>query len=129
MLYEVITVAAAPVSSVSKEEALPPVTKDVQQTIDEDARVEIITDSVRGSIRLKGARIDDLVLRKYKETLDKDSPAIRLLAPSGTKDGYFAEFGFVNNSDKVVKLPTKETLWVADSKKLTTEKPVTLTWT
>ena len=60
----------------------------------ESPRVRIDTPRVSGSINLKGARIDDLVLKQYKETVAKDSPPIRLLSPAGTTDAYFAAFGW-----------------------------------
>ena len=37
-------------------------------------RVTIDTPTMSGSINLKGARIDDLILKQYKETVAKDSP-------------------------------------------------------
>ena len=40
--------------------------------------------ALKGSIALKGARIDDLALTKYRETVDPNSPPIVLLSPSGT---------------------------------------------
>src|SRR5262249_42908325 len=45
-------------------------------------RVRIDTPSLSGSIALKGGRIDDLSLVKYRETVDPNSPPIVLLAPS-----------------------------------------------
>ena len=41
--------------------------------------------SVQGSIALKGGRIDDLALVKYRETVDPNSPPIVLLSPSGSR--------------------------------------------
>src|SRR5262249_54701462 len=49
----------------------------------ESPRVQIATPSLKGSIALKGGRIDDLVLVKYRETVDKDSPDVVLFSPSG----------------------------------------------
>ena len=47
-------------------------------------RVAIDTDSLKGSIALKGARIDDVLLVKYRETVDpKSPPDIRPLAAQG----------------------------------------------
>src|SRR5712671_2782393 len=57
-------------------------------------RVHIDTPSVSGSISLKGARIDDLSLVKYRETVDPNSPPIVLLAPSGSPHPFYAEFGW-----------------------------------
>src|ERR1700722_16897167 len=42
------------------------------------ARVAIDTPTVDGSLRLKGARFDDLRLKNYRETLDPRSPEIIL---------------------------------------------------
>ena len=48
-----------------------------------------------GSISLKGARIDDVSLVQFRETVDPASPAIVLFSPSGTAEPYYAEFGWV----------------------------------
>jgi YidC/Oxa1 family membrane protein insertase len=40
-------------------------------------RVKIATDSLQGSVSLKGGRIDDLALVKFRETVDPKSPPIR----------------------------------------------------
>ena len=55
----------------------------------ESPRVAIDTPKLKGSINLKGARIDDIVLPTHKETIAKDSPPVRLFSPSGTSDAYF----------------------------------------
>ena len=44
-------------------------------------RVAIDTPSLKGSIGLKGGRIDDLLLVKYHEKVDTKSPNIVLFAP------------------------------------------------
>ena len=53
------------------------------------------TPRLRGSIDLKGGRIDDLTLQQYRETVDPNSPPIVLFSPSGAPDAYYAEFGWV----------------------------------
>ena len=58
-------------------------------------RIKIETPSVSGSISLKGARIDDLALIQFRETVDPASPPIMLFSPSGTASPYYAEFGWV----------------------------------
>ncbi len=58
-------------------------------------RVKIDTPRLSGSISLKGARIDDLSLVQFRETVDPASPAIVLYSPSGTAEPYYAEFGWV----------------------------------
>jgi len=52
------------------------------EALKQSPRVAINSDEVDGSISLKGARIDDLHLRKYRETVDKTSPEITLLSPA-----------------------------------------------
>src|SRR5690349_19274436 len=80
-----------------------------------DPRVKIETPSVVGSIRLKGARIDDLSLVKFRETVDPNSPPIVLYAPSGTAEPYYAEFGWVPAAGSTVRLPDQNTMWQQES--------------
>jgi len=87
-------------------------------------RVQIRTPSLQGSINLKGAQIDDLLLLKEKQTLAKDSPPVRLLSPLGTPGGYIAEFGWTANGGQA---PALDTQWAADSPVLMPGHPVTLT--
>ncbi|MBJ7375824.1 membrane protein insertase YidC [Sphingobium sp.] len=91
----------------------------------ESPRVPIRTPKLTGSINLRGARIDDIVLPTYRETIDKDSPAVRLYSPSGTQDAYFAGFGWQGEG---LKTPNKNTVWTAQGSALTPTSPVTLTW-
>ncbi len=88
-------------------------------------RVAIDAPRVAGSINLVGARIDDIVLKDHRQTVDEESGPVRLFAPDGTPDQYFAEFGFLANADR---LPA-DTLWAADNPTLTVDTPVTLTHT
>src|ERR1700686_3385374 len=90
-------------------------------------RVKIDTPRLIGSISLKGARIDDLSLVQFRETVDPASPAIVLFSPSGTESPYYAEFGWVPAAGSTVKLPDQNTLWQQEgSGSLTPSTPVTL---
>lgn len=89
-------------------------------------RVAIETPNLKGSISLKGARIDDLLLTQYRETVEKDSPNITLFSPTGAAHPYYAEFGWTAPGG--VALPTKDTVWTADGTILAPGKPVTLSW-
>jgi len=104
----------------------PAAVRDRQTVLTETPRIAIETPTVRGSINLKGARIDDLVLVKHKETIARDSDPIRLLSPSGTSDAYFAGFGW---SGQGLTAPAPDTVWQASGNKLTPTTPVTLTAT
>ena len=57
-------------------------------------RVKIDAPSVRGSISLLGARIDDVVLSDYHDTQHPDSPLVRLLEPRRTTQPYYVQFGW-----------------------------------
>jgi YidC/Oxa1 family membrane protein insertase len=92
-------------------------------------RVTIATDNLQGSIALKGARIDDLALIKFRETVDLKSPPIVLLSPSGSPEPFYAEFGWTNAAGANVKVPTAETVWTRQgSGALDVGRPLTLTY-
>ena len=75
---------AAPAAGMSREDA-----------IKISPRLEVDTPSLKGSIALRGGRIDDLVLVKYHETVDPKSPNVVLFSPTDSPHPYFAEFGWV----------------------------------
>ena len=89
-------------------------------------RVTIDTPALGGTIALQGGKIDDLILRDYRETIDPKSPNIRLFSPPGAPNAYWAETGFVSAGG--VKTPNRDSLWSADVNTLTPNQPVTLTW-
>ncbi|RDE06813.1 membrane protein insertase YidC [Sphingomonas aracearum] len=97
--------------------------RDRRQVLAEAPRVEIDTPTLKGSINLKGPRIDDLVLVQYKETIARDSAPIRLFSPSGTQDAYFAGFGWAGNG---LQPPSADTVWRASGTALTPSTPITL---
>jgi len=90
------------------------------------ARVKIDAPRVIGSLDLLGARLDDVALTDYRETVDKDSPLVRLLEPRPSPFPSFIQFGWT--ADAGVKVPNNATLWTASADTLTQTKPVTLTW-
>ena len=88
-------------------------------------RVVIDTPMVDGSILLKGARIDDLRLKKYRETVDPKSPEIVLLAPRSTDYPYYAEFGWVGAAG----MPDGNSNWTqVNGGTLAPNHPVLLRW-
>jgi YidC/Oxa1 family membrane protein insertase len=91
-------------------------------------RVTIDTEDLAGSINLTGARIDDLRLEKYRETVDPASPIITLLSPSGAPGGYYVEHGWAPAAGATVTLPDANTVWTVegDATTLTAATPVTL---
>jgi YidC/Oxa1 family membrane protein insertase len=90
-------------------------------------RVKIETPRLSGSISLKGARIDDLSLEKFRDTVDPASPAIVLYSPSNTASPYYAEFGWVPASGSTARIPDQNTMWQQEgSGALSPSNPVTL---
>jgi YidC/Oxa1 family membrane protein insertase len=90
-------------------------------------RVKIDTPRLTGSISLKGARVDDLSLVQFRETVDPASPAIVLYSPSGTESPYYAEFGWVAAAGSTARIPDQNTVWQQEGTgSLTPSTPVTL---
>jgi YidC/Oxa1 family membrane protein insertase len=92
------------------------------------ARVPIDSPALLGSINLKGGRIDDVVLRDYRDTVDPDSPRVELLSPSGSPHPYFTYTGWWTDQPGV-NLPNESTVWEqTGSGALTLGHPVKLRW-
>ncbi|RNF34478.1 membrane protein insertase YidC [Paracoccus methylarcula] len=130
--------------------AVPPATPEAGETATDDLveeqagpraeRIQIDSPSLEGSISLAGGRIDDLSLKKYQETLDGNSPDVRLLSPSsatadpsidttGAKP-YYAVYGWTPGAGVDPSLvPSHSTVWSLESgDTLAPGKPVTLVW-
>ena len=91
----------------------------------DSARLAIETPTLKGSINLKGARVDDVVLTQFHQTVDKASAPVVLYSPEGTAESAFAGYGW---SGQGVAVPSTDSLWQADGVKLTPATPVTLHW-
>jgi YidC/Oxa1 family membrane protein insertase len=91
-------------------------------------RVRIAGAKMTGSISLLGARIDDLVLNEYRETLEPNSPLVHLLEPRSEAQPYYVQYGWSNAPGTNARLPDNDTVWTASAITLTTGKPVTLSW-
>lgn len=120
---------AMPKGAVPGAAAPPAPVETRKQALAESPRLAIETPSLKGSIALKSGRIDDLILMKYRETVDPTSPHVVLFSPANSPAPYFAEYGWVQQGGSPHKLPDRETLWQADGNAtLTPTNPVTLTW-
>jgi YidC/Oxa1 family membrane protein insertase len=111
------TAKANPIKGISRSDALK-----------ETDRVFIENSNLSGSISLRGALIDDIILKNYRETLDKSSKPIVVLSPKKSEDGYFVESGWATTKSDV-KVPDNNSVWqIREGKKLTPASPVTLEW-
>jgi YidC/Oxa1 family membrane protein insertase len=88
----------------------------------------VVAPAVEGSFNLQGARLDQLVLRDYRETTAKNSPLVHLLSPAGGDKGYYVQFGWSAAPGTDIKLPGENTIWSATPGPLTPGHPVTLSW-
>ena len=99
------------------------------QALASSGRIRIDTPRVSGSINLTGGRLDDLKLKDYRVTVDKDSPNIELLNPSALPNGQYAELGYVGTAETGA-VPGPDTVWTVEGEPvLTPSTPVTLTFT
>src|SRR6185295_15498536 len=93
------------------------------------ARIKLDSSTVDGSIRLTGARFDDLRFKTYREDIDPNSPEIVFLLPQGAETATYSEMGWTAGGTSNVTLPTSTTVWhAAEGQTLTPATPVTLTW-
>ena len=103
---------------------------DLDEALSADKRVKIETNSIVGSINLKGLRIDDIVLKKYNETQEEFSEKIRVLQPIDTYDGYEVTFGWIKNQDANFETPNAESIWKVSNSNatLTSNNEVEFEW-
>ncbi|MFH0295647.1 membrane protein insertase YidC [Bradyrhizobium sp. 31Argb] len=117
--------SASPPSATQPASGAPVVSREA--AVEASPRVKIDTPTLSGSISLKGARIDDLSLEKFRDTVDPKSPPIVLFSPSQTAAPYYAEFGWVPASGTTLRMPDASTVWQREgSGTLTPTSPVTL---
>ena len=118
------TTAAPPLAG---QPAQAPVSR--EESLKTSPRLAIRTPSLEGSFALKGGRLDDLVLVKYRETADPNSSKVTLLSPAGGPQPYFAEYGWLAASGSQAKVPDRDAVWAIEKgDALTPQTPVSLTW-
>ncbi len=121
-------------SRISQNKDVPKINTKIKQKVltrEEDLskseRIFFENENIKGSISLAGATIDDLVFKKYTQTL-KGSEKVVFLNPRNTEKGFFIETGWVTNN-KNINIPDSRTIWkVEGNNKLTPNNPVKLFW-
>ena len=127
-----ITEQIQPATSIDDDNiALTTAVKTKEEIINTSKRISINTSTLSGSINLKGAILDDLILLKYNEVLNDNSKKITLFAPDGTGNPYYFQLGWkqLQNESTVIELPNLDTEWTSSRSSLSEENPVTLSWT
>ena len=98
------------------------------EAINKTKRIKIENENIKGSISLKGALIDDITFKNYKETLNSKNN-VTFLNPKNSSKEYFIETGWASSGDEKIKLPLSETVWkVKGNSRLTPNNPVTIEW-
>ena len=85
----------------------------LEDKVIEAPRIMIESPSISGSINLAGARIDDIILKKYTKTIDPTSEKIILLKKLNEEKPYFAEFGWIGSDD--IDLPKSSSIWTTNN--------------
>lgn len=101
-----------------------------EEALKQNSRVPVRNAHGKGSINLKGARLDDLLLTDYKKTTEEDSGCVELLSPEGSEGAYYAEVSWAEAGQAAAS--GEEAIWAlapGSAEALTPETPVTLTWT
>ena len=134
--YEQINEQSGQGSNIGNQKLSDQEVQDYNENAEQDSsdqfapRVEILTKNLKGSIWLKGGRIDELSLVNYRDTLDKSSNNVSLLSPLGSDKPYYAFHGWaamegLENGDT----PNSSTVWILKSGTILTENsPIVLTW-
>jgi len=122
---EQATVVETQTSEESTKKGFKPISRD--EALKTASRLKIDTGEVMGSIMLKGARLDDLSLKEYHETQEKEQN-VTLLSPAGTEHSRYVELGWVS-ADEAVKVPDVNSVWqIKGNNQLGVNSPVTLVW-
>ena len=91
-------------------------------------RIKIENKNIKGSISLQGAIIDDIIFKKYNETLNGENKVI-FLNPKNSPEEYFIETGWASSGNEKIKLPLDDSIWkVKGNSMLTPNNPVTIEW-
>ena len=96
--------------------------------INNTKRVSIENENIKGSISLKGAIIDDIIFKNYKEKLGGQEN-VTFLNPRNASKEYFIETGWASSGSENIKLPVLDTIWkIKGNSRLTPNNPITLEW-
>jgi len=99
-----------------------------EEVIKKTKRVKVENENIKGSISLKGAIIDDIFFKNYKEKLDSQNKVV-FLNPKDSAKEYYIETGWASGGNEKIKLPLIDTVWeIKGNNTLTSGSPVILEW-
>ena len=80
-----------------------------EDVISQSVRDKFDNSEIHGSINLQGMRIDDLTLKNYYQTIEKEAEVV-LMSPSETKNSNFVQFSWIAHQGHI-KTPDKNSVW------------------
>ncbi|MEO1100644.1 MAG: membrane protein insertase YidC [Pseudomonadota bacterium] len=83
------------------EALAPAIEATVEDALEKYARATFDAPSVDGSIRIRGARIDDLNLKGHYLTVENEAE-LRLLRPESSEHGYYASYYWLDETGRAV---------------------------
>jgi YidC/Oxa1 family membrane protein insertase len=98
-----------------------------ERPLEDVPRITISGPLLEGSLTSRGARIDDLLLKNYRVSLDEESENVRLFNRVSSQNPYFSEFGWVSQAPDQ-PMPSAKTVWTLLDSELTPQKPARLSW-
>jgi YidC/Oxa1 family membrane protein insertase len=120
---ETVTTAPSPTQTLLPREEV------IAKEIAAGTRVVIDAPSIQGSVSVNGARIDDVSLKGFYETIEdkkakRESGRVHLLSPPGTERAFYAAVAW-----KTPQFSTADAVWTLTSAgPLTPENPLRLTY-
>lgn len=103
------------------------VVRERDSVLGESGRIRFDNGVVKGSINLRGGRVDDLALKNYFQTLGGDEHVI-ILSPRDTENPRFVDYGWTSRDDSI-RVPDQNTQWnISGNTELSHENPITLIW-
>ena len=98
-----------------------------KESIGTTGRIKIENKNIVGTISLKGALIDDISFKNYKQNLE-DNNNVEFLNPKQTENGYFIETGWTSIGDNI-KVPSINSTWTVTGNNILSEnRPIILNW-
>ena len=91
-----------------------------------EERITFNSKRLSGTINLIGATMDDLSLKDYFETINKENK-IKILNPVSSVSPYFLRIGWAS-PDKSIKLPNKDSKWQSLKKSYSENEKIELEW-
>ena len=114
-----------------KDENIPSINSQIETTqVDEnkilEERISFNSKRLSGTINLIGATLDDLSLKDYFESINKEKK-INILNPVSSVSPYFLRIGWAS-PDKSIKLPNKNSKWKSVKKNYNENEKIQLEW-